>query len=86
MNGFITLDEYAHKSENLKLMAEDNECFPISFIHQGYIHMQSPTCHITHIIYPIKRHTCPGLIIDNKKGVKDVATKSTKTLSDKIEQ
>lgn len=86
MDYFITLDEYACKSESLKLMAEDNEYFPMSFIHPGCINTLSPTCHITHIIYPITRHTRPGLIINNKKGVTDVATRSAKTLSDKIDQ
>ena len=42
MNGFyFTLDEYAHKSENLKLMAEDTEYYPISYIHPGSIYEQS---------------------------------------------
>ena len=86
MDYYITLGAYACKSESLKLLAEDNESLPMSFIRPGYIHEQSPTCHITHIIYPIKEHTRPGLIINNKKGVKNIATKSTKTLSDKIDQ
>ena len=86
MDYFITLDKYACKSEKLKFIAEDNEYFSMSFIHPGFIHKQSPTCHITHIIYPITRHTRPGLNIDTTKGVKDLATKSTQTLSDKSKQ
>lgn len=86
MDYFITLDEYACKSESLKLMAEDNEYFPMSFIRPGCINTFSLTCHITHIIYPIKEHIRPGLSINNKKGVTDIATRSAKTLSDKIDQ
>ena len=86
MDYFITLGEYACKSESLKLMAEDTEYFPISSIHPGCIDTWSPTCHIMRIIYPIKEHTRPGLSINNKKGVTDIATRSAKTLSDKIDR
>ena len=43
MDYFITLGEYACKSESLKLMAEDTEYFPISSIHPGCIDTWSPT-------------------------------------------
>lgn len=86
MDYFITLGEYACKSESLKLMAEDTEYFPISFIHPGCSDTLSPTCHIMNIIYPIKEHTRPGLSINNKKGVTDIATRSAKTLLDKIDR
>lgn len=86
MDYFITLGEYACKSESLKLMAEDTEYFPISSIHPGCFDTFSPTRHIMHIIYPIKEHTRPRLVINNKKGVKDIATRSAKTLSDKIDR
>lgn len=86
MDYFITLGEYACKSESLKLMAEDTEYFPISSIHPGCMDTFSPTWHIMHIIYPIKEHTRPGLSINNKKGVTDIATRSAKTLSDKIDR
>ena len=78
MNGFyFTLDEYAHKSENLKLMVEDTEYYPISYIHPGSIYEQSANCRRTHFISPIKGMRNLRLSINTMEGIKDHAKTKT---------
>ena len=77
MNEFITLDEYTHKSENLKLMAEDTEYYPISYIRPGSIYEQSANFRKTHFISPIKDMRNLRLSINTMKGIKNRARTKT---------